>query len=82
MPVLNIKIDGAPGVEATREANIRNASSEAVWETVGEMLSECILSEMLDGITISFELKGSKHPVGEEFLPGINSWAGSGGGSQ
>tara|TARA_R110002020_G_scaffold171011_3_gene360960 strand:+ start:3564 stop:3806 length:243 start_codon:yes stop_codon:yes gene_type:complete len=75
MPVLNIKIDGAPGMEATREANIRNATSEAVWETIGEMLSECPLSEMLDGITISFELKGGlfkggKIPVGEAFLPG------------
>ena len=84
MSVLNIKIDGAPGMESTREANVRNATAEGVWETVGEMLSECTLSEMLDGITISFELKGSKlpdltnserefydrkFPVGEAFLP-------------
>lgn len=70
MSVLNIKIDGAPGMEATREANVRNSTAEGVWETVEEMLSECTLSEMLDGITISFELKGSKPPVGEAFLPG------------
>lgn len=69
MATLHIRIDGAPGMEATREATVRNTTSEAVWLTVGEMLSECTLSEMLDGITISFELKGSKHRVGAAFLP-------------